>query len=91
MLGHPYADDVQAKPHCLILLMTSTRRGGESGSDGRMCMGKGSAPCGRPDQTLETIDVILSSSHAWKLCFKPEFCLWTEQNVEIFRQYKLVK
>src|SRR6218665_3248098 len=50
--------------------MTSTRRGRGLGSGGRMWTGKGGpAPCGRPHRKLklESIDVILSSSHAKKL------------------------
>ena len=53
----------------------------------------GQSPCGRPHRKLklETTDVILSSSHAKKLVsFLPEFRLWTESKVEIFRRYKLV-
>ena len=43
--------------------------------------GRGQAPCGRPHRKLklESIDVILSFSHAKKLVsFLPEFRLWTE-------------
>ena len=42
-----------------------------SGSGGRMWMGRGQAPCGRPHRKLklESTDVILSSSHAKKLVY----------------------
>jgi len=68
--------------------MTSTRRGRGLGSGGRMWTGKGGpAPCGRPHRKLklESIDVILSSSHAKKLAsFLPEFRLWTEKKLKFF-------
>ena len=66
--------------------MTSTRRGGGSGSGGRMWTGRGPAPCGRPHRKLklESTDVILSS-HAKKLAsFLPEFRLWTEKKWKFF-------
>src|SRR6218665_1884164 len=66
-------------------LTTSTRRGRESGSCGRLWTVKGSAPCGRPHRKLWPTDIILSSSHAKKLAvlFGPDintriFHLWTE-------------
>jgi len=62
--------------------MTPTRRGGESGSSGRMWTGEGGqahVDVHRKIIKLESTDVILSSSHARKLAsFLPEFRLWTE-------------
>src|SRR6218665_1769677 len=53
--------------------MTSTRRG--SGSCGRMWLGRGQAPCGRPDRKLilESTDVIhsclLLMQRSWRLFY----------------------
>src|SRR6218665_1887647 len=65
--------------------MTSTRRGeGVRLRWTHVDGGRGGpAPCGRPHikLKLESIDVILSSSHAKKLAsFLPEFRLWTEKS-----------
>ena len=59
--------------------MTSTRRGRGQAQVDACGWGRGSAPCGCPQQKLEPTDDILSSSHARKLViFVPEFSLWTE-------------
>src|SRR6218665_879769 len=75
--------------------MTSTRRGeGVRLRWTHVDGGGGQAPCGRSHRKLklESIDVILSSSHAKKLAsFLPEFRLWTEKQVKIFRRHEGVK
>src|SRR6218665_489571 len=73
--------------------MTATWRGAQAQVDACGWGRGGQAPCGRPHRKLkiESTYVILSSSHAKKLVsFLPEFRLWTESKVEIFRRYKLV-
>src|SRR6218665_3222306 len=61
--------------------MTSTRRGRGQAQVDACGRGEGSSPMWTSTQKLklESIDMILSSSHAKKLVyFLPEFRLWTE-------------
>src|SRR6218665_194035 len=74
--------------------MMSTRRGEGCQAQVDACgrRERGQAPCGRPHRKLklESTDVILSSHAKELMSLLPEFRLWTEKKVDIFRRYKLV-